>query len=119
MHSGTGGHLTMSSLDNNMNEEETLTWVEQHVVTATGWGAIRTSGNKRWEANREGKPPALKLSTLKSTQEVIEPGGKPDGATFRVHGGPLWMMLPTTMTKMIYKGGTQLHQCKRGSTWRK
>ena len=61
-HSGTGGHLTMSSLDNIMNAEETLTWVEQHVVTATGWDARRTSRNERWEANREGKAPTLKQS---------------------------------------------------------
>ena len=77
-HSGTAGHLTMSSLDDIMNEDETLTWVEQHVVTATGRDARRTR-NKRWEANREGKPPALMLSTLKSTQEAIKPRRKHDG----------------------------------------
>ena len=72
----------MSSLDNIMDAEETLTWVEQHVITATDWAARRMGRYERWEVDREGKAPALQPSTLKLTQESIEPGGKPDGTAF-------------------------------------
>jgi hypothetical protein len=34
-HPGPEGHLIMSSLDNILDGEETLTWVEQHEITAT------------------------------------------------------------------------------------
>ena len=40
-HCNTGGHLLMSSWNNIMNTEETLTWVDRHVVTATDRGVRR------------------------------------------------------------------------------
>ena len=67
-HSGTGGHLTMSSLDYIMNPEETLTWFKQQLITAMDWGARRMAEDGRGKVNKEGKAPALKPSTLKTTQ---------------------------------------------------
>jgi hypothetical protein len=45
-HSGPEGPLSMSSLDNILDGEETLTWVEQHEITAT----VR---DERWDPYKE------------------------------------------------------------------
>ena len=45
----------MSSLDNFMDAEETLTWVEQHVSRAMDWGTKRMGRTERWEVDKEGK----------------------------------------------------------------
>ena len=72
----------MSSWNKIMNTEETLTWVDRHIVPATDWGGRRVGEDERWKVNKEGKAPALKPTTLKSNQELIEPRGEPDGAAF-------------------------------------
>ena len=44
---------------------------------------------ERWEPYKEGRAPALKPSTLRSTQDAIEWGGKPDmTALTHTHTGP-------------------------------
>ena len=79
----------MSSLDNIMDEEETLTRVEQQEIEATAGGIRRMDGEERWEPNKEGRAPALKPSTLRPNQEVIETRGKPNGkALTPTHTGP-------------------------------
>ena len=79
-HSDTGARLTMSSLDNIMDADKPLTWVKQHVVTATDWSVRRMDGDERREGPTEGLEPALKITLLKSAHKAIEPKGKPDGA---------------------------------------
>ena len=65
-------------MDNIMDRDEILTWVEQQEVVSTAGGAGKMDGGERWEPNQEGRTPTLKSSTLKPTQEVIEPGRNPD-----------------------------------------
>ena len=46
-----------------MDEEETLTWVEQQEIAATAGSIRRMDGEERWEPKKEGRAPALKPSS--------------------------------------------------------
>ena len=75
-HSNTGGRLTISSLDT----DETLTWVNQHMVTASDWDVRRMNKDEGRGDPKDGLEPAFKTTSIKFAQKAIEPKRKPDGA---------------------------------------
>ena len=65
-------HLTALSLDNIMDGDETLTWVEQQVVASTAECDRRMDVGERWELEQDGGSLTLESPNLKQTQEAIE-----------------------------------------------
>ena len=66
----------MSSLENIMDAEETMSWVEQQSAATAEWGARRRGRKERWEIDKAREASELELSTLDPTSEAIEPGGE-------------------------------------------
>ena len=65
----------MSSLENVMDAEETMSWVEQQSASTAEWGARRRGRKERWEIDKAREASELEPSTLDPTSEAIEPRG--------------------------------------------